>query len=252
MKQLLKHPWTLRVLSFVLGAYMAIAGRTIRWQHVNRASAERLWAGKGPVILCLWHGRVILGHKGWTYDGSAGPIKVLSSKSREGEIISRSVGMVGVGAIRGSSAKAGKQKGALSASLAMLRFLAKGNSVALTPDGPKGPRMRAGIGAIQLARMSGAPILAYAWSCKPVKVLNTWDRLLLPVPFARGYGVWGEPFTVPRNATEAELEEARLKLEAALDAVTAEADRLAGIVGIAAEQGGVRIEEDTDSDEEAA
>ncbi len=228
MKRLLQHPIMLHILSGVLGAYMAFAGATIRWRHVNRAPAEAIWAAGTPTIVCLWHSRVILGFTAWTYARGAKPIKVMSSKSRESEIIARGLQWVKVGTIRGSKNKPGKNKNALGATREMLRYLREGNCVAITPDGPRGPRMRATIGAVQIARMSGAPILCFAWSAKPAKILDTWDRLVLPMPFARGYRVWADPIPVPSDADEAAMEAIRAQLEVALNAVLWEADRLAG------------------------
>jgi lysophospholipid acyltransferase (LPLAT)-like uncharacterized protein len=218
----------LSILSGVLGCYMALAGATIRWRHVNRAAAEAIWAAGTPTIVCLWHSRVILGFKAWTYGRGAKPIKVMSSKSRESEIIARGLQWVKVGTIRGSKNKPGKNKNALAATREMLRYLREGNCVAITPDGPRGPRMRATIGAVQIARLSGAPILCFAWSCKPAKILETWDRLVLPMPFARGFRVWAEPIHVPSDADEAAMEAIRLVVEERLNAVLWEADRLAG------------------------
>src|SRR5690606_21656340 len=101
-------------------------------------------------------------------------------------------------------------------------------TVGITPDGPHGPRMRAGGGAVTLARLTGAPLLPLAFGCRPRRLLGTWDRLAVALPFGRGVFVWGAPIFVPRDADSDALEAARQALEKGLNAVTDEADRLTG------------------------
>ena len=106
----------------------------------------------------------------------------------------------------------------------MVRLLAEGNLIAITPDGPRGPRMRAKAGAIKLAQLSGAPLVPASGSVKRRVLLGTWDRFCLALPFSRGIILAGEPIDVPRDATEAELERLRRLLEDRLNALTAAAD----------------------------
>lgn len=101
--------------------------------------------------------------------------------------------------------------------------------MAISPDGPRGPRMRAGLGAIQLAKLSGAPIVLFAWSTKRRIVFNSWDRFVMPLPFGEGYLLWGGPMIVPADATAEEMETLRARLEQDLIDLTQEADRLAGV-----------------------
>jgi lysophospholipid acyltransferase (LPLAT)-like uncharacterized protein len=92
--------------------------------------------------------------------------------------------------------------------------------------------MRAGGGAMTLARLTGAPLLPVTFSCRPRRLLGTWDRLALALPFGQGVFVWGAPISVSRDADDAEIERARLHLEEGLNAVTFEADRLMGQVPV--------------------
>ncbi len=110
----------------------------------------------------------------------------------------------------------------------MLRILKGGESVGLAPDGPHGPRMRASTGITHLARLSDATILPATFSIDRRRVLSTWDRFVVPWPFGRGVMVWGDPIHVPRDADDHALEAARQRVEDALNAITAEADRLCG------------------------
>lgn len=218
----------LRAVTWLIAAYLRFCQATIRWQWVNKDQARLLWRQKSPVIFALWHNRVPLGPCGWDFQSGAQPIRVMISKSKDGEIIAHIMRRMNVGAVRGSSAKGGKQKGATAALREMLRLLKDGEAVAITPDGPRGPRMRAQMGAIQVARMSGAPILPFAWSCRPGKAFHSWDRILMPYPFAKGAGVYGDLIVVPRQLSDDDMEVWRRKLEDELNRVSAEADRLVG------------------------
>ncbi|MGE3303855.1 MAG: lysophospholipid acyltransferase family protein [Hyphomonadaceae bacterium] len=223
----------------VLGLYMVLVGFSTRWTWINRAAAEKLWAAGGPVVLCFWHGRIVLSHMGWglgrLVNARSQPVKVLISNSREGGIVAAAARVAGAGVIRGSSgkpAKAGrdvaKRKGGVEAMREMLRHMGKGGAVALAPDGPRGPRMRAQLGPIQLAKHRGAPIICFAWSASRRKVFASWDRFVLPLPFGRGYYLWGDPIRIDPHADDAAIEAARARVENELMRLTAEADRLAG------------------------
>ena len=100
--------------------------------------------------------------------------------------------------------------------------------VGITPDGPRGPLMRAKGGAVLVAQQSGAPLVAVSGSVKRARLLATWDRFLLAWPFNRGVILFGEPILVAPDAKLEELEVARRRLEADLNRLTAEADRLCG------------------------
>jgi hypothetical protein len=114
----------------------------------------------------------------------------------------------------------------------MVKALKAGDCVGITPDGPRGPRMRASDGAVALARLSGVPIIPATFGAARGRVLQSWDRFLVAWPFGRGVIVWGDPIDVARDADAAALGAARLRVENALNAITAEADRLTGRVPV--------------------
>jgi lysophospholipid acyltransferase (LPLAT)-like uncharacterized protein len=103
--------------------------------------------------------------------------------------------------------------------------LQEGYDVAIAPDGPRGPRFKVQPGVIQLARITGFPIFPFTFSAFPRKVLQSWDRFIIPLPFSRGVFVFGEPILVDRAATEKEIEEKTLLLEKTLQDITEKADR---------------------------
>ncbi len=99
------------------------------------------------------------------------------------------------------------------------------SDIGIVPDGPRGPRQQVQIGVIELARLTGRPIIPVTFNASRRKIFNTWDRFLLPYPFSRGVFIWGEPIVVNTNGNRAHLEEKRLLLERKLNELTEEADR---------------------------
>ncbi len=110
----------------------------------------------------------------------------------------------------------------------MVRLLRGGGIVGITPDGPRGPRMRVGEGTVAIARLSGAPIVPATFATSRRRVLQSWDRFVLALPFARGVFLWGEPIAVPRDADAETGESCRAALEAAMIELTARADAMYG------------------------
>ena len=94
--------------------------------------------------------------------------------------------------------------------------------------GPRGPRMRAGHGAIALAKLSGVPILPVSYSASRCKIFQSWDRFFLPLPFAKGIFIWGEPIKISKQANKQEIELARQKLEEQLTQLSQSADTIVG------------------------
>jgi lysophospholipid acyltransferase (LPLAT)-like uncharacterized protein len=232
LKRLLDSPLAQGLIGRILGFYMLACGALTRWTLINRAAPEAVWAEGGAAVICFWHGRIVLAHRGWPRSDGAPLAKVLISHSRDGGIVAAAVRAVGHDAVRGSSAKGDKRKGAIEAMRQMLRHMETGGTVAIAPDGPRGPRMRAQIGPVQLAKRMNAPIICYGWSTKRRTVFRSWDRFVLPHLFSRGVYVWSDAIRVPPNATDAQMEDARALVEAELNRVTALADLLAGAPAI--------------------
>ena len=99
----------------------------------------------------------------------------------------------------------------------------------MTPDGPRGPRMRISDGIVQAAKLAGVPIFPLTYSSSRRRVFGSWDRFVLPFPFSKGVFSWGDPIHVPRDMDDAGLEAKRLELETALTKLTQEKDRKLGL-----------------------
>ncbi len=211
----------LRGLLCWLGSlYIRLVHATGRWQVVNGGHAARLWDEGQPFILAFWHGRILMMPKSWR---RSVPIHMLISQHRDGQLIARTVSHFGIHTVVGSTTRGGS-----AALRAMLKFLKSGQCVGITPDGPKGPRQRASLGVVNVAKLAGVPILPATFSTSRRRLLGSWDRFAVALPFSRGVFVWGDPIAVARDASEEQLESARRAVEDGLNAITRDADRRLG------------------------
>lgn len=217
-----------RVAPRVGASYIALTYRTTRWHWEGRDILQGVIDAQTPVIYAFWHSRILMMCP--LMQDSPLPIRVLVSNNRDGEMISRIVQKFGQDTIRGSTRnpKKTKKKGGGLALAAMLAHLRTGGSAALTPDGPRGPRMTAQIGASALAAQTGLTIIPLAYSTSRGKTLKTWDRFLLAMPFGRGAFVVGDPIDAPTSMDGAEVEAHRSRLERTLTDLTHRADEMTG------------------------
>ncbi len=131
----------------------------------------------GAAIYPIWHGHLLVHAYAFRNRG----INVLVSRSRDGELIARALKKLGYGVVRGSSSRGGTR-----AVLEMLEILSRGGQVAITPDGPRGPAYKVKDGVALVAQKSGAPVFpAVVEFARPAIRLSSWDRFLIPMPFAR-------------------------------------------------------------------
>jgi lysophospholipid acyltransferase (LPLAT)-like uncharacterized protein len=135
----------------------------------------------------------------------------LASQHRDGEIATRALAAWGIQMVRGSATR-----GAVGGFLRLVHAFRAGYNLAVIPDGPRGPRHSAKPGVIRLAKATGAPIFPVSYAASRSLRLGSWDRLMIPLPFARVTVVVGGPLRVPRRAEESELEERRRDLEGRL------------------------------------
>jgi lysophospholipid acyltransferase (LPLAT)-like uncharacterized protein len=148
---------------------------------------------------------------------------MLISSHTDGQIIARTVAHLGIDTVEGSTAHRGG-----AALRALLKTLKSGICVGITPDGPRGPLMRASDGVIQLARLAGVPVIPCTVATARRRLLGSWDRFALALPFSRGVFIWGNPIAVAREADGTTLDEVRVAVERALNAITADADARMG------------------------
>jgi len=219
-KRVLRTDGVRRVLCRIAAAYIRLVHMTTRWHYVRDETARRLWADGTPFIAAFWHGRMLPMPCFWDSDMT---VYMLISQHPDGQLIARTIKHLGFDSIAGSSTRGGS-----SALRALIKALAGGACIGITPDGPHGPRMRVGDGVIALARLSGASIVPATYATNRQRILGTWDRFALAWPFGRGVLVFGDTIDIPRDADAEVLEAARQRLEDTLNHITAEADALCG------------------------
>lgn len=192
------------------GAIGALAP-TWRIRVVNEAPLRELRASGKPFIFSLWHGHLL--PLLWHHRGSG--VAILISEHRDGELIARAAQWLGYRLIRGSTTR-----GAERALLSLVRELKAGRQVAVTPDGPRGPARTYAPGALIAAQRSGAAILPVAASADRAWRLNSWDKFVIPKPFARVTVAYGTPTTVDAPSARAAAADAP-RVEALMNAASA-------------------------------
>jgi lysophospholipid acyltransferase (LPLAT)-like uncharacterized protein len=188
------------VLAWLVGSYLMIALRTTRW---NMHGADHLapFAAGSVVIAAFWHERLALMPMLWMkaqvmQPTKAADIHVLVSRHRDGKLIGAILRRFGVQVIHGSSSAGG-----VTAMRMTTALLNNGQQVVITPDGPRGPRRVAAAGVAQIAALSGVPVLPCSAQISRRRVLRSWDRMVIPLPFGRGVLVCEPPILVPRHGT---------------------------------------------------
>ena len=151
-------------------------GWTWRVRVTHDTEVLRVISGEMPAIYSLWHGHLLP----LLYHHRDQGVAILISEHSDGEIIARIATSLGYRTVRGSTSR-----GAARALLGLSRVLSDGGVLAVTPDGPRGPARSYAPGVAIVAQRSGAPVIAAAASAKWAWRLNTWDRFLIPLPFAR-------------------------------------------------------------------
>jgi len=196
-----------------VGALAAVFIRLLRYsvraRHVRVANIEKT----PQYILSFWHDHMLL----MLHSRFRKPITVMSSSSRDGDLAVFVYGTFGVNAVRGSSTRGGG-----AALREFIRRARNGSNLVFTPDGPKGPPRVVKEGVIFAAQATGLPIVPVAFAAKRKKHLKSWDKMIVPLPLSRVIYLYGEPMVVPRDA---DMEQSRLKLEAAMNALADEAER---------------------------
>lgn len=218
--RLLDSPLVQEAIAGLVAGYLRLVWRTGNWRWIGREHGDRLAAEARMAVLCFWHGRMLLMAPAWPADRK---IHMLGSAHRDGRMIARVIARFGISSVIGSTSR-----GAAAGLRTMAARLRDAECVAITPDGPRGPRMRAQIGVASVARLGAAPVLPVSFSMRGGIELGGWDRMLLPLPFGCGVVIVGKPIEVPADADAHQLEQARQEIERALNEITDEADRLCG------------------------
>jgi hypothetical protein len=219
-KRLVQNPLGQRLLGFVARWLIALVIRTTRWQIGGSTEGRAVAFGADVIIGAFWHNRLMLIGRTWP---PGKPLGMVMSEHGDSRIMGAAYGKWVTRPIFGST-----RKNPTAALKGMVRALREGVSVGITPDGPRGPRMRCHPGVIEAARITGVPIIPAGWSTKNRALARSWDKFVIALPFGRGVVIYGDPIHVPRNLDKAERQAFLELIESAITAATNEADRLMG------------------------
>ena len=189
-----------------------LIARSIKWQYFEQSNKSTIFDNKHKYIFCCWHNKLFLGPHLLPRNRV---INALQSSHSDGMITSVAFKYLGMNVILGSS-----KKGGMQAFRKMIKRLQLGESIAITPDGPKGPKEQVKEGIIKLAQISNTPIIPLVWVTEKFKTINSWDDFVLPYPFSKGIYCYGKPINIKKNINVNQFELERQKLENELKRLT--------------------------------
>lgn len=204
-----------RLVSGAGGALLDALLGTVRFDVSGAEHYRDTWGSGRPVVFVLWHGRLLP----CTYYHRGQGVATLISQHRDGEYIARIAQRWGFTTVRGSSSRGGS-----AALRQVVRLLRDGRALAITPDGPRGPRQRIKGGALLAAQLAGVPVVPVAAGATRAWWFGGWDRFLVPKPFSRVRLVFGEPMAIARDADAEALDSFGSAVEARLNSLTSEVD----------------------------
>lgn len=180
-----------RGLVRVLGPVVSGVAATWRFETVHQDRWDGVRRGPTPVLALLWHDALL--PLLWHHRGLGAFIVV--SRARDGQYLVDQARRLGYRTVEGSS-----HRGRVQAMRGALRALQEGAIVAITPDGPRGPRRVIKPGGLAAAQATGAKVITLHAEARPARRLDSWDRFLVPLPLARVRVAYGPVFEVGPGA----------------------------------------------------
>lgn len=203
--------WPGRLGAGLVYALIRGVGSTIRFHFRDESGLIDTPAAHGPAIFCVWHDRLALSLLIYRFvqrHQKNRRLAAIVSASKDGGFLAAILECSGAHPVRGSSSRRGSQ-----AVLELTTLAERGFDLAITPDGPRGPRYVVQDGVIAVAQFTGLPIIPVTALLKPKFRLNSWDRFQIPVPFGRCDVVFGRSVLVPRDLTETDRADLRRRLQ---------------------------------------
>ena len=202
-----------QLVGFLGAGLLRTLGATLRWRVRGDVSGGTEAAGGR--LYAFWHGQLLVD----TLYMRRHPVRVLISLHRDGEYIAQVVRRLGLRTVRGSTSRGGYRS-----LVELIRWGRAGEGLAISPDGPRGPRRKVQPGAILVAQRAGIPIIPIAGQAWPRRRLQSWDRFEIPLPFARAVVAFGNPLWIPPGGgAEETVARWAPRLEAQLNATSQEA-----------------------------
>ena len=216
IKRISKNRFGQKFLGYLVFIITSFTFKSISWKSLKNSNSY-YFKKKEAIIFCTWHNRLYCGPYLLPKDKLV--INALQSSHSDGMMTDVLFKLIKMKIIYGSSKKKG-----VSAFIKMTKAIKNGESLAITPDGPKGPREIVKDGIIKLAQNTGAPIVPLFWKVKNHKILNSWDNFIIPFPFSKGVYIFGKPIHVRRKVTEKKLFEIKNLIQDEFDRLTKEVE----------------------------
>lgn len=210
--------WHQRLAAWMVWAALRTLTATVRFR-IRDDSGIFEGPPPGGLIFCIWHNRLAMSlslYRSYAQPRNPTPgMAALVSASRDGAFLSAILERFGVQPVRGSSSRRGPQ-----ALLELTSWANKGYDLAITPDGPRGPRYAVQEGVMALAQLTGRTILPVAYNLRWKLQLKSWDRFQIPLPFTRCDVRTGRPMRIPRETSEPDRRRLREELQTEMDRIT--------------------------------
>ena len=205
-----------KLIGFLFYSITSLISRSIRWEYLVENKKSNIFNSNEEYIFCCWHNKLFLGPHLLPRNRI---INALQSSHSDGMVTSLAFKYLGMNVILGSS-----KKGGMQAFRKMVKCIKLGESVAITPDGPKGPKEKVKEGIIKLAQITETSIIPLVWTTNKFKLINSWDNFVIPYPFSKGVYSFGKPIYIKKQINEYELETARQNLENEIKRLTKEVE----------------------------
>ncbi len=192
------------IVPYLMKAVMVLITMTCRVRNHNRPVYDGLVESNNSFVLSMWHNCSTIA--GWVMRG--GNVTVMVSDSRDGEYVSRLANLFGIQTMRGSTSS-----GSAKAIRAALRLISNNKPIAITLDGPRGPKYKMQHGALWFAASGKVPIVPMHIEASRQWVLKSWDDHRFPKPFSTIHVSFGEPIFVERSDLENDIENVALEVE---------------------------------------
>ena len=210
--------WHQRLAAWLLYCLIKTVAATLRYRWTDRSG----WfdaPNAGPAIYCVWHNRLALSMIAYfsfvkKRNQTAGMAAMVSA-SKDGGFLAGALECFGVQPVRGSSSRRGAQ-----ALRELTTWARRGYDLAITPDGPRGPRYIVQDGVIALAQLTKMPIIPVSYQLGWKITVKSWDRFQIPLPFSRCEMIYEKPIFVPRDASDSERETFRVQLGKLLQSIS--------------------------------
>ena len=218
LKKITKSKFAVNIISRIAYWYIKFVKYTTKWDLRGVETFYENLEKYGSVIFIAWHGRVPMAPSFWD---NRKPLKALVSPHRDGQLVAAMLHRFGIGNIDGSS-----NENANGAAISIMKELKNGTTIAIIPDGPRGPSMTMSLSPVYYAQKAGIPVLGVTYSIEnSIVIEKSWDKMIVPKPFNKGICAVTKPFFIPKDASKTELEKYRLEIENTLNNLTWKIDK---------------------------